>query len=146
MSALKSYAFPNSFRFGAPLARSLEANFNGLVETATPAYDIVQHGEDSFTIVVAVPGLDDADIDITEHKGRLSISFKEEDAPKGEDTSNVTVLRRGIQARRAALDFKLGEHVYVDQANLEKGLLSITLVRHVPEELQPKQIHIGGTP
>jgi molecular chaperone IbpA len=40
--------------------------------------------------------------------------------------------------------FKLADHVKVKAANLENGLLSVDLIREVPEELKPRRIEIGS--
>jgi len=40
--------------------------------------------------------------------------------------------------------FKLADHVKVARATLENGLLSVDLVREIPEELKPRRIAIGS--
>ncbi len=40
--------------------------------------------------------------------------------------------------------FNLADHVKVAGANVEHGLLTIDLVREVPEQLKPRRIEIGG--
>jgi molecular chaperone IbpA len=40
--------------------------------------------------------------------------------------------------------FSLADHVKVAGANVEHGLLTIDLVREVPEELKPRRIEIGA--
>jgi molecular chaperone IbpA len=40
--------------------------------------------------------------------------------------------------------FNLADHVKVIGANVEHGLLTIDLVREVPEQLKPRRIEIGG--
>jgi molecular chaperone IbpA len=41
-------------------------------------------------------------------------------------------------------NFNLADHVKVAGANLEHGLLTIDLVREVPEALKPRRIEIGA--
>ena len=41
--------------------------------------------------------------------------------------------------------FNLADHVKVVGANVEHGLLTIDLVREVPEQLKPRRIEIGST-
>jgi molecular chaperone IbpA len=40
--------------------------------------------------------------------------------------------------------FKLADYVKVANASLEKGLLSIDLVREIPEQLKPRRIAISA--
>ena len=40
--------------------------------------------------------------------------------------------------------FNLADHVKVIGANVEHGLLTIDLVREVPEQLKPRRIEIGA--
>ena len=44
------------------------------------------------------------------------------------------------------MKFNLADHVKVTEAHLENGLLTIDLVREIPEELKPRKIAIkeGG--
>ena len=48
---------------------------------------------------------------------------------------------RGFERR-----FELADYVRVDNADLADGLLTIDLVREVPEAMKPKKIHVGGQP
>jgi molecular chaperone IbpA len=40
--------------------------------------------------------------------------------------------------------FKLADHMKVVAASLENGLLSVEIVREIPEELKPRRINIGS--
>ena len=42
-------------------------------------------------------------------------------------------LHRGIAARQFQRSFVLAEHVEIESASLERGLLHINLIRHKPE-------------
>ena len=50
---------------------------------------------------------------------------------------------RGHQAPPGC--FELADFVRVDRADLADGLLTIDLVREVPEAMKPKKIHVGGS-
>ena len=56
------------------------------------------------------------------------------------------MLHRGIANRAFRQSFNLADHVRVVGAGLENGLLTIDLVREVPEALKPRRIEItsGG--
>ena len=61
-------------------------------------------------------------------------------SPKGDE--NVNYLHKGIGGRSFRREFTLADHVEVQNAGLELGMLNIHLKREVPEELQPKRIKI----
>ena len=61
----------------------------------------------------------------------------------GEDGGNY--VHRGIAARSFERHFVLGDYVQVRGAELKDGLLSIELVREIPEEMKPRKIEIGGS-
>ena len=56
----------------------------------------------------------------------------------------MQVLHRGIATRAFRQTFNLADHVKVKGANLENGLLTIDLVREVPEALKPRRIEIAA--
>ena len=60
------------------------------------------------------------------------------EAQKGE------VLYRGIAGRAFERRFVLADHIVVDGADLQNGLLHVGLKRVVPEALKPRRIAIGG--
>ena len=52
------------------------------------------------------------------------------------------VLHRGIGAQAFKQTFQLADHVKVTSANLADGLLTVELVREIPEVMRPRQIQI----
>jgi molecular chaperone IbpA len=77
------------------------------------------------------------DLEITKDKNILRI---EGTSPKGDDTVNY--LHKGIGGRNFRREFTLADHVEVEGATLDLGMLNISLKREVPEALQPKKIAI----
>jgi len=57
---------------------------------------------------------------------------------------SVEYLHRGIAERGFERRFQLADHVRVNAAELTNGLLSILLVREVPEALRPQKIAINA--
>ena len=51
-------------------------------------------------------------------------------------------LHKGIGNRNFRRQFTLAEHIEVEDAELENGMLHINLVRNVPEAQKPKKISI----
>ena len=103
-----------------------------------PPFNIERRGEDAYRITLAVAGFKPADIDITAQQNLLVVQGK-----KGEETSAGQYLHVGIAQRGFERRFELADYVRVDGANLEDGLLSIDLVREVPEAMKPKRIPVG---
>ena len=56
------------------------------------------------------------------------------------------MLYRGIAGRAFERRFVLADHIVVDGADLQNGLLHVGLKRVVPEALKPRRIAIGGNP
>ncbi len=64
-----------------------------------------------------------------------------------ETESRGNFLHMGIANRNFERRFELADFVRVSDAGLEDGLLTIDLVREVPEAMKPKKITISsGTP
>ena len=103
-----------------------------------PPYNIAQINEDEFMITLAVAGFGMDNLEITKDGNQLKI---EGTAPKGDE--EVNYLHKGIGGRNFRREFTLAEHVEVENAGLEHGMLNIHLKREVPEELQPKKIAIN---
>ena len=65
---------------------------------------------------------------------------QEETEEKGSD-----YIYRGIANRSFERRFALADHVQVRGADLKDGLLSVELVREIPEAMKPRKINIGGS-
>ena len=107
--------------------------------TGYPPYNIEQTGEDAYRIVMAVAGFKDADISVVQQANSLVVSGKQEKA--GEDKK---YLYRGIAARAFERRFALADHIKVSGASLTDGVLSVDLVREVPEAMKPRTIKIAN--
>jgi molecular chaperone IbpA len=105
-----------------------------------PPYDIVKTGDDTFRIAIAVAGFARDDLDITFQSNLLTVSGK-----KQEEFAEA-YLHRGIAGRPFEHRFELADHVRVNGADLKNGLLSVDLVRDVPEEMKPRKIAIETAP
>jgi molecular chaperone IbpA len=104
-----------------------------------PPYNIEQTGEDSYRIVMAVAGFGEGDLSITQQGNALLISGKQE-----KPAEEKKYLYRGIAGRAFERRLELADHIKVSGASLVNGVLSIELVREVPEAMKPRSIKIGG--
>lgn len=105
-----------------------------------PPYNIEKTADNSYRIVVATAGFKEDELTIHLENQLLTISGKPSDA-SGEQS--VEFLHRGIARRSFKLSLRLDEHIEVQNADYENGLLSIELQRIIPEEKLPRQIPIG---
>ena len=101
-----------------------------------PPYDIVKTGDDNYRISIAVAGFVQEDLDVTFQSNLLTVTGKKQ------ETTADGYLHRGIAGRPSEHRFELADHVRVSGANLRNGLLSIDLVREIPEALKPRKISI----
>jgi len=134
----------------APLFRNSVGfdRFNDLFEAAArneagssyPPYNVEKHGDDHYRIVVAAAGFQEQDLDLQVEKGVLTVTGGKRDG----SSEGVTFLHQGIAQRAFKLSFRLDDHIEVKGAGLANGLLSIELLRIVPEEAKAKRIPING--
>jgi len=101
-----------------------------------PPYDIIKTGDDTYRISVAVAGFSQDDLNLTFQSNLLTVIGN-----KGE-TQSDGYLHRGIASRPFEHRFELADHVRVSGADLTNGLLSIDLVREIPEAMKPRKIDI----
>jgi molecular chaperone IbpA len=120
------------------LFNELDRQFANSQSQGYPPYNIAQINEDEFMITLAVAGFGMDNLDITKDGNILRV---EGTSPKGGE--NVNYLHKGIGERNFRREFTLADHVEVENAGLEHGMLNIHLKREVPEELQPKKIAIN---
>lgn len=104
-----------------------------------PPYNIERHGDDAYRITVAVAGFEPDELSVTSLPNQLLIT--------GQKTRNDTVkyLHQGIPGPTFQRVFSLADTVRVTDATLRNGLLSIDLVRQVPEPAKPRRIDIANS-
>ena len=116
-------------------------NFATLVsgtQTGYPPYNIAKKSNGVYEILLAAAGFQKNEINISLEKGTLTI--------KGEITSTddtVEYLYKGIAERNFVRSFKLAEYVEVQSAEFKDGILRVSLIRNVPDEMMPQQIQIA---
>ncbi|MCW8194164.1 Hsp20 family protein [Proteobacteria bacterium 005FR1] len=102
-----------------------------------PPYNIEVTGENQYRISLAVAGFDQSDLEIEAEQNQLTVRGKRPEKKEGK------YLHRGIATRAFERRFQLADHVRVDGARYENGLLHIDLVREVPEKMKPRTIAIS---
>src|SRR6185295_14742984 len=107
-----------------------------------PPYDIVRTGENAYRISLALAGFSPDEITITAQQNRLTVAGSKNE-PKGRQMPEHEYLHQGISARSFERQFNLEDHVEVEGASFENGLLQIVLARKIPEAMKPRRIDIG---
>ncbi len=105
-------------------------------ESSYPPYNIEKLGEDSYRITMAVAGFGEGDLSITQQANSLIVAGRKQ----GEEDAQY--LHHGLAARAFERRFDLADFITVTGASLVNGLLSIDLVREVPEAMKPRSIRI----
>lgn len=104
-----------------------------------PPFDLIQVDNNHYRINLAVAGFSRDEIDITAQQNQLIVVGKKTDDEK------VDYIHRGIANRQFERRFGLADFIKVTDADLKDGLLSIDLVREIPEAMRPRKVSIGGT-
>jgi molecular chaperone IbpA len=107
-----------------------------------PPYDIVRTGEETFRISLAVAGFSQDDIAITAQQNMLTVTGRK-GGQQSDAKAEQDYLYQGISARAFERKFSLADHVEVEAASFENGLLQIELARKIPEAMKPRRVEIG---
>jgi len=106
-------------------------------DVSYPPYNIERTGEDAYRLTMAVAGFGPDDIELTAKDNALFVAGRVAGQGQGE------VLYRGIAGRPFERRFVLADHIVVEGAELQNGLLHVALKRVVPEALKPRRIPVG---
>lgn len=117
-----------------------DAALSQAVESTFPPFNIVRVADSGYRIELAVAGFDLEDLTIETKERVLYVTGERKAVASAENTS---FLHRGIANRAFKREFQLAEFVEVKTASLKNGILSIDLVREVPEAQKHRKIDIG---
>ena len=103
-----------------------------------PAYNIVEKKDNHYDIEVALAGFNKKDIKVSYADGQLSIESVKND--KTDENGNV--IHQGIAKRYFKKSFSIADNCEVKNAELQDGLLRVSLERIIPEAQKPRMIDI----
>ncbi|WP_017997788.1 MULTISPECIES: Hsp20 family protein [Paracoccus] len=103
-----------------------------------PPYNIEKTGENAYRISIAVAGFSADELTVEVKDGAVIVSGR-----KASEDESRSFLHRGIANRAFERRFTLADHVRVEGASHEDGMLNIDLVREIPEALKPRRIEIA---
>ena len=108
-------------------------------ETASnwPPYNIETLGENAYRIEIAVAGFKPEELNVEVKENTLTVAGR-----KAANDESKRYLHRGLAERNFERRFQLADYVFVTDAQLADGLLSITLKRELPEAMKPRRIEI----
>jgi molecular chaperone IbpA len=141
---MRTYDFTPLYRSAVGfdrLANLLESAARSSQENGWPPYNIETTGENAYRIEIAVAGFKPEELTLEVKENLLTVTGRKtanDDAAAGR-----TYLHRGLAERDFERRFQLADYVVVKGADLTNGLLSIELVRELPEALKPRQIEIN---
>lgn len=115
----------------------LEASTRQATTDNYPPFNLERLADDRYRITLAVAGFARDEIEIVAQQNLLLVKGKKEEKDGGNAYLHLGIANRSFERR-----FELADFVRVDDARLNDGLLTIELVREVPEAMKPKTVAI----
>lgn len=106
-----------------------------------PPYNIWLEEENQYKISIAVAGFSRDELDIHVENSVLTVRGKKSEHS---EENNRQYLYQGVAGRSFERKFNLADHIEVKDADLENGLLIVSLSMEIPEAMKPKKITIGN--
>ncbi len=122
------------------MASLLESAARTSQENGWPPYNIETTGENAYRIEIAVAGFRPEELTLEVKENLLTVTGRK---IANDDGVARTYLHRGLAERDFERRFQLADYVIVTEANLDNGLLSVSLKRELPEALKPRRIEIA---
>ncbi|WP_064604361.1 Hsp20 family protein [Photobacterium sp. J15] len=123
-------------RFASLLDSALSSDTSA---TGYPPYNIEVLDDNRYAITLAVAGFKQNELDIKVEKNLLTVRGSN---PPGTERK---YLYHGIADRAFERKFNLADYIEVTDAELVNGLLTISLVKEVPDVMKPKTITMNRT-
>ncbi|MDC0308678.1 Hsp20 family protein [bacterium] len=103
-----------------------------------PPHNIIKAGDQEYLIELAIAGFTKDEISVEVKDRTLTVTG--EHVSKGRE-----FIHRGISTKKFKRTFRLSEHVNVNGADIQDGILAIELQYIIPESMRPRKINIGQT-
>lgn len=100
-----------------------------------PHYNIRKLDDNKWNIELALAGFskDNIEIEVKDNVMTINGELKEE---------NNEFVYKGISSRKFSKSFTLAEFTECESAQMENGILSITLEKNIPEDKKPQKVKI----
>ena len=119
----------------------MERRYGNSINNNYPPHNILKTGENQYEIQIAVTGFEKSEITVSVESNVLTVTGEGAESIRHENPE-IVYLHRGLATRDFAREFPLAEHIEVVGAETKNGMLTIKLVRNVPESAKPKIIDI----
>ena len=106
-----------------------------------PPYNINKLNDNDYKIEVALAGYSKDDIELELKENNLTVRNKSKE--KVINGENNGIIHKGISTRQFERSFTLSEDIKVKSAELNNGLLNVSLERIIPEEKKSRLIEIS---
>jgi molecular chaperone IbpA len=120
----------------------MERRFANSVSNNYPPHNIIKTGENLYEIQLAVTGFEKSEIAVTIEDNVLIVKGEKVETGLVEGQEAPVYLHRGLATRDFVKEFPLAEHIEVTGAETKNGMLTIKLMRNIPESAKPKVIDI----
>ena len=120
----------------------MERRFANSVSNNYPPHNILKTGENQYEIQIAVTGFEKSEVSVTIEDNVLVIKGEKIEPVIIEGQDVPIYLHRGLATRDFVKEFPLAEHIEVTGAETKNGMLTVKLMRNVPESAKPKVIDI----
>jgi molecular chaperone IbpA len=138
----KAFSFPRSHFIGFDHVWSEIERLSDMADNKLyPPHNVVKHDDTHFSVELALAGYNPDDLKIEVKEGILVVHG--DGRPTLENEVTREYLHKGVSTKKFTRTFRLSEHVVVDGADFENGLLVIDLKVVIPEEKRPRIIPIG---
>ena len=131
-----SVGFDNMFKH----FEDLHNNDLDAFETNRVNYNITKVGKQDYNIEVALPGVDQKDVNVSVEDNVLKIKSSSKNKVEKDDKE---YLYKGVEKENVSVSFIIGKDIKVEEAVMEKGLLSIKLKEENPLPKNVKEIPIS---
>lgn len=127
-----------TFNTYTPYSLGLDETFSRLEALAGsgsnyPPYNVVDGGDGRTLLEVALAGFSGEHIEVTTERNVLTVSAKKAPEEKERNYSH-----KGISYRTFARNWQMADDVEVEEVKFIDGLLTITLVKQLPEKQKRK--------
>jgi molecular chaperone IbpA len=124
-----------------------DSMFNRLNDTVSglpqvtnyPPHDIIKLSDTKYSIEVAAAGFKEDELSVALDNNVLTIEGQKV------TESDRDYIYHGISNRSFKKVLTLAEHVVVNEAKFENGMLTVNVEIVIPEELKPRKIAINGS-
>jgi molecular chaperone IbpA len=135
---MRTYDFAPLFRSTVGFDRLFDMLDNG-TRPDWPPYNIERSGENQYRISMAIAGFAPTEIELIQQGNTLWVSGHKKTEPAHQE-----MLHQGLAFRNFKQTFNLADHVRVTSADLQNGMLSVELVRELPEQMKPRRIEVAS--